>query len=118
MEKNTPAVCVLERSVLDVPTDEIVSAAGLNGRTRPDLLIGGPPCTAFSKSGFWLDWKRHGLDPNTGLPQKYTRVLKESRPKAFVLENMYALTDNDRSSRPAFVRLLREIDEAGYIFKW
>ena len=26
-------------------------------------VVGGPPCVAFSKSGFWLDWKRDGVDP-------------------------------------------------------
>ena len=31
-----------------------------------------------------------------------------------MLENVYALTYNNKASRPAFERLLREIDEAGY----
>jgi DNA (cytosine-5)-methyltransferase 1 len=65
MEKNFPhlAAAVIRSDILDVPTTEILRAAGLRNGTRPDLLVGGPPCTPFSKSGFWLDWKRAGLDP-------------------------------------------------------
>lgn len=116
MEKNfdTLASPVIQRDILDTPTAEILKAAGLRAGQSPDLLLGGPPCTPFSKSGFWLEWKRAGLDPDASLLQAYTRVLREARPRAFVLENVYALTYNNKASRPALERLLREIDEAGY----
>lgn len=116
MEKNFPhlAAAVIKSDILDVPTRDILRAAGLRGRTRPDLVVGGPPCTPFSKSGFWLDWKRAGLDPEASLLQAYTRVLREARPRKFILENVYALTYNNRASRGAYERLLREIDDAGY----
>ena len=104
------------RSIIDVPTQDLLRAAGLTGKERPELLVGGPPCTPFSKSGFWLDWKRRGLDPDASLLQTYTRVLREAKPRAFILENVYALTFNNKASRPAYERLLREIDEAGYAF--
>lgn len=99
-------------------TKDIRRAAGLTGRERPDLLVGGPPCVAFSKSGFWLDWKRDGVDPAASLLQAYTRVLAEIRPRHFILENVYALTFDNRASRPAFTRLLREIESAGYHYPW
>lgn len=116
MEKNFAHLHspVLQKSILDTPTDEILVAAGLRAGEHPDLLVGGPPCTPFSKSGFWLDWKREGLDPDASLLQAYTRVLREARPRRFVLENVYALTYNNKASRPAYDRLLREIDESGY----
>jgi len=116
MEKNFDHLVteVMQRDILQVPTREILRAAGLRGRECPDLLIGGPPCTPFSKSGFWLEWKRSGHDPDASLLQAYTRVLAEARPRHFVLENVYALTYNNKASRPAFERLLREVDEAGY----
>lgn len=120
MEKNFKGLAspVIRRSILEVPTRELLRAAGLRGRERPDLLVGGPPCTPFSKSGFWLEWKRAGLDPDASLLQAYTRVLAEARPRAFILENVYALTYQNRASRPAFERLLREINEAGYHCRW
>ncbi len=120
MEKNfrTLRSPVLRRDILGLPTRELIRAAGLRGRERPDLLVGGPPCTPFSKSGFWLEWKREGLDPDASLLQAFTRVLGEARPRAFVLENVYALTYRNRASGPAFARLLREIDEAGYHCRW
>jgi DNA (cytosine-5)-methyltransferase 1 len=120
MEKNFGHLAspVIRQDILDVPTREILRAAGLRGRERPDLLVGGPPCTPFSKSGFWLEWKRNGLDPDASLLQEYTRILAEARPRAFILENVYALTYNNRASRPAFNRLLREIDDAGYQCQW
>lgn len=104
------------RNILEVPTRDLLHAAGLRGGARPDLLVGGPPCTPFSKSGFWLDWKREGLDPDASLLQEYTRVLRESRPRAFILENVYALTFNNKASRPHYDRLKKEIREAGYEF--
>lgn len=119
MEKNFPDLTspVIRRDILDVTTRDILRAAGLTGRSRPDLLIGGPPCTPFSKSGFWLDWKRDGLDPTASLLQSYTQVLREAKPRAFVLENVYALTYNNRASRPAFNRLKQEITDAGYTWR-
>jgi DNA (cytosine-5)-methyltransferase 1 len=116
MEKNFTHLHspVLQQDILRTPTREILSAAGLSHGEHPDLLIGGPPCTPFSKSGFWLEWKREGLDPDASLLQEYTRVLAEARPRMFVLENVYALTYGNKASRPAFERLLREIDAAGY----
>ncbi len=107
---------VIRKDILDVSTREILQHAGLRTGKRPDLLVGGPPCTPFSKSGFWLEWKRAGLDPDASLLQAYTRVLAEAKPRAFILENVYALTYNNKASRPAYERLLREIDEAGYSF--
>jgi DNA (cytosine-5)-methyltransferase 1 len=131
MEKNAsaqfPALCEVLRADLSplavgsgegITTREILHAAGLASRERPDVLVGGPPCVAFSKSGFWLDWKRDGTDPAASLLQAYTRVLAEARPRFFILENVYALTFDNRASRPVFDRLLREIHGAGYRFRW
>ncbi len=120
LEKNFPHLesGVIRDDILDVPSEKIRKAAGLRHNQRPVLLVGGPPCTPFSKSGWWLDWKRDGLDPNASLLQEYTRVLRDLQPRAFVLENVYSLTFNSRSSRPHFERLLREVHEAGYDFNW
>ena len=119
MEKNFSRLNapVFRDNIMDVSTRDLLGAAGLRGRARPDLLIGGPPCTPFSKSGFWLDWKRAGLDPGASLLQAYTRVLAEAKPRAFVLENVYALTYNNRASRPAYERLIKEIEDAGYTWR-
>jgi len=131
MEKNAPTFFPNLREVVranlyplaigsgeGINTRDILRAGGLKGRERPDLLVGGPPCVAFSKSGFWLDWKRNGIDPAASLLQAYTRVLAEARPRFFMLENVYALTFDNKASRPAFTRLLNEIKSAGYRYHW
>src|SRR5262245_44040008 len=104
MEKNFGGLVnpVLRRSILETPTRDILRAAGLRGRERPDLLVGGPPCTPFSKSGFWLEWKRAGLDEDASLLQEYTRVLAEARPRALILEKGHAPTTNNKASPPPF----------------
>jgi DNA (cytosine-5)-methyltransferase 1 len=109
---------VLRGDIRSLETRHLLRAAGLRGRARPDLLVAGPPCVAFSKSGFWLEWKRKGRDPAAGLLRAYTKVLSEARPRAFILENVYALTFKNRQSGKAFERLLQEISQAGYAFHW
>jgi DNA (cytosine-5)-methyltransferase 1 len=58
------------------------------GRTGPkiDLVVGGPPCQAYSTVG-----KRLLNDPRGALFQEYFRILKELKPKAFIFENVKGL---------------------------
>ncbi len=51
-----------------------------------DLIVGGPPCQAFSTVG-----KRLIDDPRGKLFQEYYRVLKELDPKIFLFENVKGL---------------------------
>lgn len=120
LEKNFPHLAseVIREDILTVDTPRILEAAGLGSSERPDMLVGGPPCTPFSKSGYWLEWKRAGLDPEASLLQSFTRVLREAQPRTFLLENVYSLTYDNKASRPHFNRLLKEIDEAGYDCNW
>ena len=48
-----------------------------------DLLIGGSPCQSFSNAG-----KGEGFDGKSGLFWEYVRVLKETKPTYFLLENV------------------------------
>lgn len=82
---------VIDRDVLRVTTSELLEAGSL----RPgdaDVLIGGPPCQPFSKSGFWASGEARRLDdPRAGTLGAYMRVLEEAMPRAFLLENVEGL---------------------------
>jgi len=51
-----------------------------------DIIVGGPPCQAYSTIG-----KRLINDPRGKLFQEYYRVLKEFNPKLFLFENVKGL---------------------------
>src|SRR5690349_7953179 len=52
---------VIERSVFDVPSEEILEAGRLK-KGQAAVLIGGPPCQPFSKAGFWVSGQSKRLD--------------------------------------------------------
>jgi len=58
----------------------------LKGKDLPkiDLLIGGSPCQGFSFAGKQLNFN----DPRSALFFEYVRLLKETKPKYFLLENV------------------------------
>jgi DNA (cytosine-5)-methyltransferase 1 len=69
-------------------SQELLGAAGLR-EGDPDILIGGPPCQPFSKSGFWATGDSRRLDdPRAETLREYLRVLRDLKPKAFLLENV------------------------------
>jgi DNA (cytosine-5)-methyltransferase 1 len=78
-----------------------------------DLLVGGPPCVAFSKSGFHLEYKREGRDPRAGLLNDYVRFLEALRPRAFIMENVFGLAYRNQST-PVFQALINRIRGFGY----
>ena len=82
--------------------------ATIRSRCRQVGLVT-PPAAAVAE----VLIRRDGIDPAASLLQAYTRVLAEAKPRFFILENVYALTFNNKASKPAFERLLREIDAAG-----
>lgn len=82
---------VVNRDIDQVSTEELLDAAGL-GVGEADVLIGGPPCQPFSKSGFWASGEAKRLkDPRANTIEAYLRVLAEARPRAFLLENVEGL---------------------------
>jgi len=56
-----------------------------------DIVVGGPPCQAYSTVG-----KRLINDPRGKLFQEYYRVLKEFNPKLFLFENVRGLLSMQR----------------------
>ena len=95
---------VIERDIHAVTGQEILDTAGL-ARGDADLLCGGPPCQPFSKSAYWArgDTKRLD-DPRASTLGEYMRVLEETLPKAFLLENVYGLTYEGKDEGMRFLR--------------
>lgn len=82
---------VIDRDVGQVTTEELLEAGGLEVG-EADVLIGGPPCQPFSKSGFWATGEARRLDdPRATTIDHYLRILAEARPRAFLLENVEGL---------------------------
>jgi DNA (cytosine-5)-methyltransferase 1 len=88
---------VVERSIFNVPTEEILEIAG-SEVGEVDVLIGGPPCQPFSKSSYWVRGDAARLnDPRAATLDAYLRVLKELQPRAFLLENVYGIAYSEKN---------------------
>ena len=76
----------------DITRDDIndVIDKQVGGKTV-DLIIGGPPCQAYSTSGRARDEHGMKLDPRNYLFENYVKVLNHFRPKVFVFENVTGL---------------------------
>jgi DNA (cytosine-5)-methyltransferase 1 len=82
---------VMEGDVNEILSSEILARAGLKNGDA-DILVGGPPCQPFSKSAYWVRGDTLRLDdPRASTLRGYLRVLKETRPRAFLLENVGGL---------------------------
>ena len=67
-------------------TKQIGSVVDVKGEDLPniDLLIGGSPCQGFSFAGKQLNFD----DPRSKLFFEFVRILEETKPKYFLLENV------------------------------
>jgi len=77
-----------------------------------DLLLAGFPCQPFSHAGKHLGFQ----DTRGTLFHEIARLLRESRPRAFVLENVRGLTTHDGGR--TFDTIKRVLDELGYGVSW
>lgn len=93
---------------------ELGDATKIRTKELPEfeLLVGGFPCQAFSIAG-----KKGGFDDTRGaLFFEIARILKDKKPKYFLLENVRGLLSNDKGR--TFQRILEVLSDIGYICEW
>src|SRR5690348_9066287 len=88
---NFPGSLHLNRDVATISGSVLLDAVGAVAR-KLDGLVGGPPCQGFSDIG-----KRAANDPRNSLFADFFRLVRETRPKFFVAENVPGiLADRNR----------------------
>lgn len=98
--------------IVTLDFEDLLASASLD-RGEASLLHGGPPCTPFSKSGYWLAYKRAGEDRRASLLDSYVEGLRAIQPKAFLMENVFGLAYANQN-RPILNRFLSGTRAAGY----
>jgi DNA (cytosine-5)-methyltransferase 1 len=106
LRRNMPNVTIIEGDINKISTQEILQA----GKLKPlesALVVGGPPCQSFSLAG-----KRMGLE--------YIRVVRESLPVAFVMENVRGMANwaGGEALNAILSEASKEIIYAGEIYKY
>jgi DNA (cytosine-5)-methyltransferase 1 len=90
-----------------------LSESFFRGLRKPDLVVGGPPCQAFSSAGKQLSV----LDPRGQLIGEFCRAIHVIKPKMFLFENVRGLvTARDSHGNPGGVIrwLITTLEELGY----
>ncbi|MBU1067717.1 DNA (cytosine-5-)-methyltransferase [Patescibacteria group bacterium] len=86
----------------------------INTSTLPDfdILVGGFPCQAFSIAG-----QRKGFDDTRGtLFFEVARILRDKRPRYFLLENVKGLLSHNNGK--TYHTILRVLSDLGYNIEW
>ena len=75
-----------------------------------DVIIGGPPCQAFSMVG-----KRDPSDSRAGLVWSYFKIIKKIKPSFFIMENVLGIRSAKTLSGEKVLTLLtEEFEKLGY----
>lgn len=128
IRKNRPDVHLFEKRLEEVPTAELLKAAGLSiGEVA--LVTAGPSCQSFSTAG-----GRGSIeDPRGTMFREFIRVVREAKPRFFVMENVTGVLSAAIKHRPlalrgpghpplqpdeelgsAFALILKELASTGY----
>ena len=96
---NKPDIALIG-DINNYSADEVLTFAGLSRNDDVDLIIGGPPCQAFSTAG-----KRNGFNDERGnVFLKYLDIVLDIKPKYFVIENVRGLLSCPMEHRPHEMR--------------
>jgi DNA (cytosine-5)-methyltransferase 1 len=92
---NRPELPVIG-DLMDYSTADIRKSAGIGKTHKPTLIVGGPPCQAFSTAG-----KRQAFnDPRGNVFLRYVQLIDELSPEFAVIENVRGLLSASLTHRP------------------
>ncbi len=107
---------VINATISDETFNDIVKKIKKNIKEKNvkkvDVIIGGPPCQAYSVVGRARMKESVSCDPRNLLYQYYVRFLEEFKPKIFVFENVPGL--RTAGGGQYFQDLKKALDRAGY----
>jgi DNA (cytosine-5)-methyltransferase 1 len=102
----------------DDPSDELIQksleeAGALDG--KPWVLIGGPPCQAYSLAGRSrrANDKSFAEDKKHFLYREYLRIIRTFAPSVFVMENVKGLLSSTTSGESMFDLIKRDLEKPG-----
>ena len=99
-------------------TDDVygshVGLDALVGDKDVDVIIGGPPCQAYSLAGRIRD--EHGMrnDYRNYLFESYIKVVEHYKPKFFIFENVVGLLSAAPDGTPIKDKIQHAFEDAGY----
>ena len=97
--RNFPVLSLIPRPIEDVSSDEILEKAQLKPR-EPFAVVGGPSCQVFSTAG----QRRSLSDPRSMMFKHFVRVVRDTQPEFFVMENVRGLLSAAVRHRPLWQR--------------
>ncbi|MBR2396782.1 MAG: DNA cytosine methyltransferase [Bacteroidaceae bacterium] len=94
----------------DITSKDIINRIdkAVNGR-NVDIIIGGPPCQAYSTAGRVRDGEKMATDPRNYLFESYVRILEHYMPKFFVFENVTGLLSARVDGAPILPKVLKAL---------
>lgn len=87
---------------------------GLVGKHTVDLIIGGPPCQAYSIAGRAQDPKSMKDDYRNYLFESFVKIVDYFKPKLFVFENVPGLLSACPGDRPVRERIYEAFKDINY----
>lgn len=96
----------------DTIKDIFKEVDNLKGSQQVDVIIGGPPCQAYSVAGRARMGKKVEQDPRNELYKYYVKFLANYKPKMFVFENVLGIR-TAKGGEP-FKDLRRLVEDLGY----
>ncbi|MCU5408229.1 DNA cytosine methyltransferase [Bacillus cereus] len=95
LRKNHPHLNVIQGDIMTYTKEQVLEQANLQDG-EVDLMIGGSPCQSFSTAG-----KRQAFsDPRGQAMLKFAELVRDIRPKAFMIENVRGLLSAALKHRP------------------
>ena len=86
----------------------------LVGKRKVDLIIGGPPCQAYSIAGRAQDKNSMKDDYRNYLFESFVKMVDEFQPKVFVFENVPGMLSAEPGGRLVTERIFEAFKNIGY----
>lgn len=99
----------------DITADDIIEQIenAVAGRDV-DVIIGGPPCQAYSTAGRVRDAQGMAVDPRNYLFESYVNILEHFQPKFFVFENVTGILSAKVDGELIFPKVIAAL---GHMYK-